>query len=120
MSSITFLLSKIKTLKISLTVSIMILKKIKVLINSLNHENALSLFHINICSLSKNVGELEYLLVKIKIDFDVTGISESRITKDESPINTINLKGYSHESCPTEFVFLLCICSCLILYNQQE
>ena len=29
------------------------------------------------------------------------GISESRITKNKSPINRINLKGYSHESCST-------------------
>ena len=60
----------------------------------------MSLFHINTCSLSKNVEELEYLRNKIKIDFDVIGISESRIKKDKSPINSINLKGYSHESCP--------------------
>ena len=62
----------------------------------------MSLFHINTCSLSKNIEELEYLLDKTKIDFDVIGISESRIKKDKSPINSINLKGYSHESCPTE------------------
>ena len=24
------------------------------------------------------------------------------LKKDKSPINSINLKGYSHESCPTE------------------
>ena len=68
--------------------------------NNLNHKNALS--YINTCSLSKNIEELEYLLDKTKIDFDVIGISESRIKKDKSPINSINLKGCSHESCPTE------------------
>ena len=26
------------------------------------------------------------------------------LKKDKSPINSINLKGYSHESCPTESV----------------
>ena len=62
----------------------------------------MSLFHINTCSFSKNVEELEYLRNKIKIDFDVTGISESRIKKDKSPINSINLKGCSHKPCPTE------------------
>ena len=70
MSLISFLLSKIKTLKISLTV---------------NHKNALSLFHINTCSLSKIIEELEYLLDKTKIEFHVIGISESGI-----------------KSCPTE------------------
>ena len=48
-------------------------------LNNLNHKNDLSLFHINVCSLSKNIEELEYLLDKTKIDFDVIGISESRI-----------------------------------------
>ena len=47
--------------------------------NNLNHKNALS--HNNTCSLSKNIEELEYLLDKTKIDFDVIGISESRIKK---------------------------------------
>ena len=50
-------------------------------LNNLNHKNVLSLFHINTCSLSKNIEELEYLLDKTKIDFDVIGISESRIKK---------------------------------------
>ena len=63
-------------------------------LNNLNHKNDLSLFHINVCSLSKNIEELEYLLDKTKTDFDLIGISESRIIKDKSPINSINLKGY--------------------------
>ena len=62
----------------------------------------MSLFHINTCSLHKNIEEREYLLDKTKIDFDVIGISESRIEKDKAQINSINLKAYSHESCPTE------------------
>ena len=71
-------------------------------LNSLNHEDALILFHINTCSLPKNFEELQFLLDKTKIDFDVIIISESKIKKDTSPINSINLKGYSNESCPTE------------------
>ena len=52
-------------------------------LNSLNHKDALktSLFHINTCSLPKNIAELEYLLDKSKIDFDVIGISESKLRK---------------------------------------
>ena len=74
MISITFLLSKIKSLKISLTVSIMYydVEGIQSL-NNLNYKNALSLFYINTCSLSKNVEKLEYLLDKTKIDFHVIG-----------------------------------------------
>ena len=69
-------------------------------LNSLNHKNALSLFHINTCSLPKNNEEFEYLLDKTNIDFDVIGISESRIKKDKFPINSIHLKGYFYESPP--------------------
>ena len=54
--------------------------------NNLNHEDALSLFHINTCSLSKNIEEIEYFINKTKIDFDVIGISESRIKKNNCPI----------------------------------
>ena len=60
------------------------------------------LFHINTCYLPKNIEELEFLLDKTKIDFDVMIVSESKIKKDKSPLNSISLKGYSHESCPTE------------------
>ena len=78
----------------------MTLKKFS--LNNLNHKNALSLFHINTCSLSENIEDFEYLLDKRKIDLDVMRISESRIKKDKSPINSINLKGYSHGSCSKE------------------
>ena len=62
----------------------------------------MNLFHINTCYLSKIIEELKYLLDKTKIGFDVIGISKSRIIKGKSPIYKINLKGYSHESRPTE------------------
>ena len=63
----------------------------------------MSLFHINICSLSNNIEEyLEYLLDKRRIHFDLLVIGETRIKKDKSAINSINLKCYSHQSCPME------------------
>ena len=71
-------------------------------INNLNHKNAVSLFHTNTCSFLKNIEELDYLLDKTKIDFDLKGISESKIKKDKSSLNRINLKDYSYESCPTK------------------
>ena len=67
------------------------------------HKDALSLFHINTCSLTKNTEEPEYQIDKISFHFDVIGISESSIKKNKSPINSINLKDYSHETCPTEY-----------------
>ena len=72
-------------------------------LNSLNHKDALSLFPINTCSLPENIEELGYLIDKTKIDFDVISISESRSKKNKSSINSVNLKHYSYESCPTEF-----------------
>ena len=45
-------------------------------ISNLNHEVDLSLFHINTCSLFRNIEELKYVINKTKIDFDVIGISE--------------------------------------------
>ena len=48
-------------------------------INNLNHKNAVNLFHINTCSFLKNIEELDYLLDKTKVDFDLKGISESKI-----------------------------------------
>ena len=41
--------------------------------------------------------ELKYFLDKAKIDFDVIGITESRSKRNNSPINSINLKDYSYE-----------------------
>ena len=47
-------------------------------ISNLNHKEALSLFHINTCSLSKNIEEHEYLINKTKNDFDVIMNQELR------------------------------------------
>ena len=63
-------------------------------LNNANNKDTLNIFHINTCSLPKNIEELEYLIEKTKIDFDIITNSESRIKKSESPINTINLKDY--------------------------
>ena len=78
MNSIIFLLSRIITLKITLTVSIVTLNEIQS-ISNLKQKDALSLFHLNTCPLSKNIEEREYLISKTLIDFDVIGISKSRI-----------------------------------------
>ena len=71
-------------------------------LNKLNNKRTLSPFHINCCSLSKNIEDLEYLLNSASINFDVIAISETRIAKDKTPVNNLNLINYSHEFCPTE------------------
>ena len=71
-------------------------------LNKLNNKCTLSLFHINSCFFSKNIEDLEYLLKSTSINFDVIAISETRIVKGKTPVNSLNLMNYSYEFCPTE------------------
>ena len=71
-------------------------------LKKLNNKRTLSLFQINSCPLSKNIEDLEYLLNSTSINFDVIAISETRIVKGKTPVNSLNLMNYSHEFCPTE------------------
>ena len=69
------------------------------------HKNkSLSLFHINACacSLNKNFDDLQHLLNCTKIFFDIIAINETRITKQVSLLNNLNLNNYSFEFTPTE------------------
>ena len=67
------------------------------------HKNKLlSLFHINACSLNKNFDDLQHLLNCTKKSFDIIAISETRITKQVSLSNNLNLNNYSFEFTPTE------------------
>ena len=67
------------------------------------HKNkSLSLFHINACSLNKNFDDLQHLLNCTKKSFDIIAISETRITKQVSLLNNLNLNNYSFEFTPTE------------------
>ena len=62
------------------------------------------MFHINTaCSLSKNIDDLEYLLKITNMNFDIIGISETRIRKNINKISNINLYKYFFEFTPTEF-----------------
>ena len=63
---------------------------------------SLSLFHINACSLNKNFDDLQHLLSFTKTEFDIIAISETRITKQVSLSNNLNLNDYSFEFTPTE------------------
>ena len=67
------------------------------------HKNkSLSLFHINACSLNKNFDDLQHLLSCTKTKFDIIAISETRITRQVSLLNNLNLNNYSFEFTPTE------------------
>ena len=56
-----------------------------------NKSKSLSLFHINVCSLSKNFDGLQHLLSCTNNNFDVIAITETRITKNVSITNNITL-----------------------------
>ena len=71
-------------------------------LNIPNKSKSLSMFHINTCSLSKNFDDLEYLLKTTNMNFDITVISETRITKNINKISNINLNNYAFEFTPTE------------------
>ena len=67
------------------------------------HNNkSLSLFHINACSLNKNFDDLQHLLSCTKKNVDIIVINETRITKQVSLLNNLNLNNYSFEFAPTE------------------
>ena len=67
------------------------------------HKNkSLSLFHINACSINKNSDDLQHLLSYTQKNFDIIAISETRITKNVSLLNNLNLNNYSFEFTPAE------------------
>ena len=67
------------------------------------HKNkSLSLFHLNACSLNKNFDDLQHLLSCTRKTFDIITISETRIIKNISLLNNLNLNNYSFEFTPTE------------------
>ena len=74
-------------------------------INSFKHKtkkNNLSIFHLNIASLSKHKEELETILNMLDFKFDIIGLTETKIRKHKAPIFDITLKGYKQCSTPTE------------------
>ena len=62
----------------------------------------LSLFHINACFLNKNFDDFQHLLSCNKNFFDIIAVSETRVTKNVSLLNNLNLNNYSFESTATE------------------
>ena len=49
------------------------------------------------CSLNKNIDDLQHLLSFTKTKFDIIAISETRITRQVSLSNNLNLNNYSFE-----------------------
>ena len=62
----------------------------------IHHKNK-SLFHVNACSLNKNFHDLQHLLSCTKTKFDIKTVTETRITKQVSLLNNLDLNNYSFE-----------------------
>ena len=67
-----------------------------------NSKNSLNFLHLNISSLSYHFSELQTLLSSTKVNFNIIGISESRIKQNKNPIDNINLQNCNIEHCTTE------------------
>ena len=61
-----------------------------------------SLFYLNINSLSFHFDELEHLISKSKNDFQITGISETRLKKTRETTANIQLENFNVEHVPIE------------------
>ena len=68
------------------------------------HENneTFSLLHMNISSLPYHFDNFQQLLLNLKIDFDIIGITESRIKSKKAPASSIDLIKYNTEQTPTD------------------
>ena len=62
---------------------------------------ALSFFHMNVSSLTKNFDDFNILLNDLNVNFDILAITESHKKDLSSPIN-LHLDNYSVEQTPTE------------------
>ena len=61
-----------------------------------------SLFHLNISSLSYNISNLHTLLSTLKINYDVIGISKTRLKSQKPRSSNIDLNNYMIEHTPYE------------------
>ena len=57
---------------------------------------------MNISSICRNFDDLQTLLAKINVKFNVIGITETRLNKTSIRNTNIDLSGYSFEHTPTE------------------
>ena len=67
-----------------------------------NKKSDLGLFHMNIDSLQFSFDELETFQANCPIDFQVLGITESRLTEANPPATNIILPRFNYEHIPTK------------------
>ena len=57
---------------------------------------------MNISSICRNLHDIQTLLAKTNVKFNITGITETRLNKTSIRNTNIDLSGYSFEHTPTE------------------
>ena len=62
----------------------------------------LKAFYLNISSLPYHCSELHSLLSNCRINFDIIGITESRLNGNQKVSQNIDIPNYCIENCPTE------------------
>ena len=67
-----------------------------------NEFNGTNFLHMNISSICRNFDDLQTLLAKINVKFNVIGLTETRLNKSSIRNTNIDLSGYSFEHTPTE------------------
>ena len=69
-------------------------------------KSSFGLAHVNIASLDAHIDDLRSVLSRLKLSFDIIGISEHKITKNSSPSNNVDILGYEEfKFVPTETSF---------------
>ena len=59
-----------------------------------DEKSKFGLMHVNIASLNLHIDDLRSVLSRLKLDFDVIGITEHKIKRGCTPSNNINITGY--------------------------
>ena len=67
-----------------------------------NEFNGTNFLHMNISYICHNFDDLQTLLAKINVKFNVIGLTETRLNKSSIRNTNIDLSGYSFEHIPTE------------------
>ena len=80
-----------------------------------NIKTTLNTFHLNISSLPAHVNKLQNLLSTCSVNFDIIGISESRLIKNKKHLINIDIPNYKIEHCTTE-----CTCGGTLLYIKSN
>ena len=84
-----------------------------------NMSKSLSLFHINVYSLSKKCDDLQHLLSCTNKNFDIIARTETRITENVSITNNLNIKNYSIEFTQLNLQLVVLFCIFLIIFHTN-